>query len=281
MRAIVVRQGGRAARDDERAGAPRSFGRLLKFFREREGFTRGELGDKLGYSADTVASFEQGRRVAQPQFIDAAEAVLNADGVLATLKPDQAVARYPAHFQDMARIEAGAVSRFSYDSQVVSGLLQTEEYAHALLSAHFPPLDEVTITERVEARLERQTLITQDKPLVTVFVIEEAALQRQVGGVEVHRAQLRRLRETAALRHVALQVLPTSRAAHSGLNGPMVLLETAEREHLVYLECQDVGTMITDRAQVSEFWLRYGMLRSQALNTEESARLIDRMVEEL
>ncbi|MCM2578855.1 Scr1 family TA system antitoxin-like transcriptional regulator [Streptomyces sp. MTZ3.1] len=74
--------------------------------------------------------------------------------------------------------------------------------------------------------------------------------------------------------------MPTKRAAHSGLNGPMVLLETMERRQCVYIEAQDVVSVRTDRNEVSEFWLRYGMLRTQALNTEESARLIERVAGE-
>jgi hypothetical protein len=93
--------------------------------------------------------------------------------------------------------------------------------------------------------------------------------------------QLRWLLGCARLRNVEVQIMPTSRAAHSGLNGAMVLLEDRERRQFVYIEAQDVGTVVSARKQVSEFWMRYGMLRSQALNTEESVRLIERAAGDL
>lgn len=74
---------------------------------------------------------------------------------------------------------------------------------------------------------------------------------------------------------------PPARGAHSGLNGPMVLLESMDRARQVYVEAQDVVTVRSAQNEVSEFWLRYGMLRTQALNTEESSRLIERMAGEL
>lgn len=95
------------------------------------------------------------------------------------------------------------------------------------------------------------------------------------------KGQLQHLSELAGRRNIEIQVMPTSRAAHSGLNGPMVLLETTDRQQFVYLESQDQVTVISRREQVSEFWMRYGMLRTQALNTEESAHLIERVAGEL
>ncbi|MET7972887.1 DUF5753 domain-containing protein [Streptomyces mirabilis] len=162
------------------------------------------------------------------------------------------------------------------------GLLQTEEYAKTLISAHFPPLDDDVVDERVAARLARQSLLSRTQPpLVFVFIIEEAALHRAVGGSGIMKGQLQHLSELAGRRNIEIQVMPTSRAAHSGLNGPMVLLETTDRQQFVYLESQDQVTVISRREQVSEFWMRYGMLRTQALNTEESAHLIERVAGEL
>ncbi|NBM17233.1 Scr1 family TA system antitoxin-like transcriptional regulator [Streptomyces sp. GC420] len=77
-----------------------------------------------------------------------------------------------------------------------------------------------------------------------------------------------------------LQVMPTQRAAHSGLSGPMVLLETVERRQFVSIESQGIVNVRSRRDEVSEFWLQHGMLRSQALNAEESAPLIESLAGE-
>ncbi len=273
---------GRRGPDQERPAAWSAYGKLVRLFRERAGLTQQALADVIGYSMEQVASVEQGRRPAKAVFTEAAERVLDAGGALRVLQPDVDRARLPLFFQDFALLEAEAVSRFSYDPMLVPGLLQTEAYAQALLEAHFPPLDAETVEQRVAARMARQSLLTRrNPPLVFVFIVEESAIRRVIGNTAVMRQQLARLLECSAMRNVELQIMPTARGAHSGLNGPMVLLESTDRKQHVYVEAQDIVSVRSDRHEVSEFWLRYGTLRTQALNTEESSCLIERMVGEL
>ncbi|MFK0058994.1 Scr1 family TA system antitoxin-like transcriptional regulator [Streptomyces werraensis] len=273
---------GRRGPDKERPAAWSAYGKLVRLFRERAGLTQQALADAIGYSMEQVASVEQGRRPAKAVFTEAAERVLDAGGALRVLQPDVDRARLPLFFQDFALLEAEAVSRFSYDPMLVPGLLQTEAYAQALLEAHFPPLDAETVEQRVAARMARQSLLNRrNPPLVFVFIVEESAIRRVIGNIAVMRQQLARLLECSAMRNVELQIMPTTRGAHSGLNGPMVLLESTDRKQHVYVEAQDIVSVRSDRHEVSEFWLRYGTLRTQALNTEESSCLIERMVGEL
>lgn len=276
-RAKLVEGGSR-----HRPGAWSAYGKLVRFFRERAGLTQQSLADAIGYSIEQVASVEQGRRPAKASFTDAAERVLKAGGVLNALQEDVDRAQLPMFFQNAAALEQDMVSRFSYDPLLVPGLLQTEGYAQALLNSHFPPLDQETIEQRVVGRLARQAVLMRKNPAVVfVFIVEEAALRRAVGSKEIMREQLEKLLECSQMRNVELQVMPTERGAHSGLNGPMVLLETRDHRQYVYIEAQDVVSVRCDRREVSEFWMRYGMLRTQALNTEESSRLIERMLGEL
>ncbi|MFI8209946.1 helix-turn-helix domain-containing protein [Streptomyces werraensis] len=273
---------GRRGPDKERPAAWSAYGKLVRLFRERAGLTQQALADAIGYSMEQVASVEQGRRPAKAVFTEAAERVLDAGGALRVLQPDVDRARLPLFFQDFALLEAEAVCRFSYDPMLVPGLLQTEAYAQALLEAHFPPLDAETVEQRVAARMARQSLLNRrNPPLVFVFIVEESAIRRVIGNIAVMRQQLARLLECSAMRNVELQIMPTTRGAHSGLNGPMVLLESTDRKQHVYVEAQDIVSVRSDRHEVSEFWLRYGTLRTQALNTEESSCLIERMVGEL
>ncbi len=127
------------------AGILHVFGRQLKLFRERAGMDRAKLGSLTGYSASTIASFEQGRRIPPPKFIDRADEVLDAGGVLCTSKEEVARAQYPAFFRDAAKLEAEAVELHAYDTQLVNGLLQTEEYARAVFAMWQPLLDEALI----------------------------------------------------------------------------------------------------------------------------------------
>ncbi|MEU1259189.1 helix-turn-helix transcriptional regulator [Streptomyces chartreusis] len=274
------RKGGGGNGDDDRPRIWRGYGKLVKHFRELAELKQSDLADAVGYSYEQVASIEQGRRPAKAAFTEAAERVLNAGGALRVLQEDVELARLPLFFQDFAVIEAEAVSRFSYDPLLIPGLLQTEEYARALISGHCPPLSGETIEQHVEARLDRQRLLTREPNVELCFIVGEAALRNPIGGAAVMQAALRRILKEGELRNVEVQVMPIASGLHPGLNGPLVLLETLEHQHVGYIESQEVGVVVTDPAKVSSFGLRYGKLRSQALNVTESARLIEQLAGE-
>ncbi|MFD8917072.1 Scr1 family TA system antitoxin-like transcriptional regulator [Streptomyces sp. NPDC059569] len=274
------RQKKQRAQDDDRPGVWVAYGKLVKLWRNKSGLTQQELAEAVGYSCDQLASIEQGRRPAKSAFTDAAEVVLKAGGTLAVLQDDVDLAKLPAFFQDFALIETEAVSRYAFDPLLIPGLLQTEDYARALFSRHCPSLSEEIIEQHLEARLSRQKLLTRTPIVETCFIIGEAALTSTVGGPEVMRTQLQHLLKQGLLRNVEIQIMPSNSGFHPGLGGPMVVLETLEHRRVGYIESQDVGVVITDSANVSAFDLRYGKLRTQALNADESARLIERVAGE-
>lgn len=257
-----------------------AYGVLLQHLRKRCGLNQQQLGDAIGYSLEQVASVEQGRRPAKAAFTVAADRVLEAGGVLEALQDEVDRAKLPRFFRNFALIEAEVVSRFSYDPLLVPGLLQTEAYARAVFAGHCPPLSEEIIDQHTEARLSRQKLLMRVPLAELSFIISEEALRDPVGGKEVMCGQWQRLLEVGALRNVEIQVMPAGRGFHPGKNGPFVVVETHEHKHLGYFESQGVGCVVSEPAEVSAFALRYGKLRSQALNVEESARLIERMVGE-
>ncbi|MFE8947968.1 helix-turn-helix domain-containing protein [Streptomyces sp. NPDC007856] len=257
-----------------------AYGVLLQHLRKRAGLSQQQLGDAIGYSLEQVASVEQGRRPAKAAFTAAADRVLEAGGVLLVLQDEVDRAKLPRFFRNFAVIEAEVVSRFSYDPLLVPGLLQTEAYARAVFAGHCPPLSEEIVDQHTEGRLSRQKLLTRVPLAELSFIISEEALRNPVGDGEVMREQWHRLLEVGALRNVEVQVMPAGPGFHSGLNGPFVMLETKEHRHLGYIESQEVGCVVQDPAEVSAFGLRYGKLRSQALNAVESARLIEQLVGE-
>ncbi|MFG2243197.1 Scr1 family TA system antitoxin-like transcriptional regulator [Streptomyces sp. NPDC048734] len=260
--------------EKERPAVWSVYGKLLRLFRERAGLTQQGLADAIGYSVEQVASVEQGRRAAKLVLTEAAERVLGAGGALRVLQDDVDQAKLPAFFQDFASIEVEAVSRLSYDPLLVPGLLQTEAYARALFTAHCPALEEEVIDLHTEARLHRQQLLTRTPIVELSFIIGEVALTNPIGGDEVMAEQLVHLVDSTKLRNVTIQVMPAAYGFHPGLNGGFVVLETAEHRQVGYVESQEVGTVVTDPIQVSAFSSRYGKLRSQALNPEESVRFL-------
>lgn len=252
----------------------------MKRFREWAGNDRVAFGAMTGYSASTIASYEQGRRVPPPRFIDQSDELLGARGVLVEMKEEVARAQYPAFFRDAAKLEAEAVELHVYDTHVVNGLLQTEEYARAVFTMRRPILNEETIEERVSARLARQDVFAR-KPMPTIsFVIEESVLTRPAGGQSVMRGQLERLLLYGERRNVDIQVMPNKREEHAGLAGPFTLIETKEGRRIAYVEAYKHSRLYTDRRTVRELEEQYGLLRAQALTPRESLAFIEKLLGE-
>lgn len=265
-------------KDEGTAGFLRCFGMQLRVLRERAGLTRAELGKRLGYSEDQIASVELGRRIAKPELIEAADAVLGGDGLLTAMKGEVARARYPAFFRDAARLEREAVELHVYANQAVPGLLQTEEYARAVFEMWRPLLDEETVNQRVAARLARQEILAR-KPMPTLsFVIEEATLRRPLGGRDVLRGQLEQILLYGHQRNVEVQVLPTDRDEHAGLGGPFSLIETEEGRRMAYVEVDEHSRLFTDRRSVRGFEERYGILRAQGLTPRDSLSFAEKLL---
>ncbi|MEV4190544.1 helix-turn-helix domain-containing protein [Streptomyces toxytricini] len=268
------------AAPDSGSGILRVFGRQLKRFRIRAGVERTELGARLGYSASTIAAYEQGRRVPPPRFIDQADDLLDAGEVLKEMKEEVARAQYPAFFRDAARLEAEAVELHVYATKAVPGLLQTEHYARAVFTMSRPLLAEETVEQRVAARLARQEILTR-MPLPTIsFVIEESVLRRPLGGRTVMHGQLRQVLMTGRRRNVEIQVVPTDLEEHAGLEGPFTLIETRDGRRIAYVEGYKDSRLHTDRTPVRELEEQYGILRAQALTPRASLVFVEKLLGE-
>ncbi|MFD4791055.1 Scr1 family TA system antitoxin-like transcriptional regulator [Streptomyces sp. NPDC058459] len=268
------------AHGESEAGILRCFGRQLRLLRTRKGMTRAELGTLLGYGEDMVASVELGRRIPRAEFIDRADEVLDAGGLLVVMKEEVARTRYPAFFRDAAKLEEEAVELHVYANQAVPGLLQTEEYARAVFGARRPLLDEDVIAQRVAARLARQDVFER-KPLPTIsFVIEEMMLRRPIGGWNVWRGQLEEILLRGGRRNVEIQVMPAEVKEHAALAGPFTLIETVQGQRMAYVEVQKESRLFRDRGSVREHEEQYGILRAQALTPRDSLEFVEKLLGE-
>ncbi|MFJ8691358.1 helix-turn-helix domain-containing protein [Streptomyces roseolilacinus] len=267
--------------DDPGTEVLRSFGKQLKIFRTLAGLSQAELGERLGYSEALVASVEQGRRIPKEHFLEKADEALGAKGVLAARREEVARVRYPSFFRDAARVEAQAVELHFYDTHVVNGLFQTEEYARAVFGMRRPLLDEETIEQRVAARLARQEIFSRRPAPLMSSVIEESVLRRPVGGGAAYRGQLEQLLLLGQKRNVELQVMPLDREDHAGLSGAFTLMETSASQRVAYVEVQNVSRLHTERKQVRDLEAQYGIIRAQALTPRESMVFIERLLGEL
>lgn len=264
----------------------RTLGRQIRILRERAGLSRKQLGERLGYSEDTVSSVERGRRTPQPELLEAADELLGAGGLLATageevkLAKTKARVKHPTWFRDYARLEQVADELCYYDNHVITGLFQTEEHARALFEMRRPLLASETINQWVAARMERQEILTRWPPPMITYVIEEAVLRRPIGGWEVHARQLEELLRCARLRNTELQVMLTERSEHACLGGPFALLTPRRQPQLAYLEVQNEGRLVTDAESVRILAARFSSIRGQALTPTESLVMIEKLLGE-
>ncbi|MEU5594504.1 helix-turn-helix transcriptional regulator [Streptomyces sp. NPDC020298] len=266
--------------DEPGSGVVTAFGRMLKLLRVRAGLERPEFGKLVGYAGQSIASFEQGRRIPSPGFIDRADEVLDAGGVLMALKEEVGRAQYPAFFRDAARLEARATALNVYAVFAVPGLLQTEDYARAVFQMQRPLLEDDVIEQRLEARMVRQSIFTRRPAPLMSFVIEEAVLRRQLGGPKSMRGTLEQILLTGQSRNVEVQVMPIGREDHAALGGPFTLIDTDKGHRIAYAEVQDDSRLYTDTSYVRTLEARYGILRSQALTPSESSAFIEQLMGE-
>ncbi|WP_165984011.1 helix-turn-helix transcriptional regulator [Streptomyces sp. YIM 98790] len=268
--------------EPETSDSLKAFGALLKVFRERAGLTQEQLAPLVGYSVQTVASIEQGRRFPQRDFVERAEEVLDAFGALRAAA--RHISRRPGiatWFREWANLEEEALNLWTYECRVVPGLLQSEPYARAVFRSRVPALSDEEIDNRVTARVDRQRLLRERASTGYSFILEEGLFLRRTGGVEVTGGLLDHVLACAQLRNVQVQIMPQQQEDHSGLGGPMQLLETPDNRWLAYTEGQFFGHLNTDAKQISAMIQGYAKMRSQALSLRDSMSLLKRLRGEL
>ncbi|MGW6415427.1 helix-turn-helix domain-containing protein [Streptomyces sp. NPDC055055] len=264
--------------EPETSDSLKAFGEVVKAFRKRAGLTQETFAPLVGYSVPTVASIEQGRRLPSSDFVDRAEDVLDAFGVIRAAAKH--LARKPGlakWFRQWARLELQAATLYTYENRLVPGLLQTPKYAETLFHEQIPALGDDEIEANLAARVERMRLLTDRPHTIYSFIIEEHVLRRQTGGAEVIRDQVAHLLDICARRNIDLQIMPQSRGHHAGLSGPLCLLETPDNKWYAYCEGQENGLLISDLKVVSILQKRYARMRAQALSFEESVGLLREM----
>ncbi|MEF9886020.1 helix-turn-helix domain-containing protein [Streptomyces sp. P9-A4] len=261
--------------EPETSESLRAFGEVVKAFRRRAGLTQEQFAPLAGYSAPMVASIEQGRRLPSKEFVDRAEEVLDAFGVIkAAAKHLTRKAGLAKWFEGWADLEPLAVTLYTYENRLVPGLFQTPAYARTLFEEQIPAMGDDKIESNLVARMERASILTERPETIFSFIIEEHVLRRQMGGTEVMREQIDHVLGLCKRRNIDIQIMPQSRGHHAGLDGPLCLLETEENTWYAYCEGQETGQLISDPKVVSILQQRYARMRAQALSVEASVGLL-------
>ncbi|RSS35143.1 helix-turn-helix transcriptional regulator [Streptomyces sp. WAC08241] len=266
--------------DDWGVAVIATVGRQLRLRREAVGMRAAEFADAVGYGEDMVYKIEGGKRIPRSEFLDRADEILGASGLLSAMKDDVAKVRYPKKVRDLAKLEARAAEMQLYDPLNIHGLLQTPEYARGLLLMRRPAYTRDEVERYMAARVARKAVFERDPAPELSFVLEEWTLRRPLGGREALRYQLEHLLEVAESRQVELQVMPMAREEHAGLAGGIEVLKFEDGSAVGRSPAVANGRPVTDLRQLRILELRYGIIRTQALTPSESTDVIQGLLGE-
>ena len=264
----------------------RELGQRLRRLRHDQHLTVDDVAGQLLCSATKISRIETGSRRASLRDVrDLCQIYHVGEGAAAELMSLARQAREPgwyAQYDDLDLVpyigmEQEATSITFFSMYFIHGLLQTEDYARAIIKAIAPKMEQKILDERVEARLRRQELLTQSTPPRFRSLIDEGVLRRQVGGSDVMRGQLAKVLQVVAEEKATIQVIPFSAGAHASPDGNFTLLEFANSDipDLVYVE--GLASQLYQERQVEIVRYREAIeyLRDAALSPRDSLRLIE------
>ncbi|MDL4821515.1 helix-turn-helix domain-containing protein [Actinomadura opuntiae] len=268
----------------------RKLGQRLRAIREERGLTLQKAARLLNRTPSSLSKLETGKRgIRRP----ALENMLDRYGltdpderqVLFDLARDSGKKGWWLRYEgkispsmlDYISIEAEATSSRTFQLHLIPGLLQTEDYARAVIGSTIPMGNPHDVDGLTELRMRRQQILYRDTPLRLWAILSEAALCQQFGGPEVMRRQLQHLLDVAALSNVTLQLLPFTAGAHPGHNGSFTTLATEDLS-VVLVENQTAGWYLEDLADIRYHDMVFDHLRAAALGPSDSIAVIERLV---
>ncbi|MGV9674308.1 helix-turn-helix domain-containing protein [Nocardia sp. NPDC003482] len=263
-----------------------AIGGQLRKMRQERGITREAAGDHIRGSHVKISRLELGRTGFKKRDV---EDLLTLYGVT---DPEQRALfmklvrkanqpgwwhQYsdllPPWFETYLGLESAAKTIRTFEGQLIPGLLQTEDYARAVVSLS---MDNATATRRVELRRKRQEVLDLPGAPSLWAVLDEAVLRRPIGGREVLREQLRHLAKMSERRNIILQVLPYHAGAHAAAGSSFTMLRFAEPEvpDVVYLEQLTSALYLDRRPDLELYRVVMERLVVQAETPERSRQLL-------
>ena len=259
---------------DGKTDPVRYFGRQVRKERLAAGWTLAEFGQRIGYDAAHLSRIESGKRPATDLLAQLCDQAFphRAGWFSEFYDESRAWIATPPWFRSYVSHEERASSLRNWFPSLFDGLLQTEDYARAILAVS-PAVTDDEVNARLAARMRRQAILTRDNPPTAWFLTDEAAFSRCVGSPTVMAAQAAHLLAVARLPNVTIQVVPA--IAHAGLLGGFSLTERA-----AYVETAVAGQVFEDAEIIVGLLTRFDTLRNEALRASESLTFMERMCEE-
>ncbi|HEY3683312.1 MAG TPA: helix-turn-helix transcriptional regulator [Streptosporangiaceae bacterium] len=188
----------------------------------------------------------------------------------------------PAWLETYIGLEEAASVIRTYEMQFVHGLLQTSDYARAVVRLRHEETPESEVNRRVDLRLHRQRLLTMAEGPQVWSVVDESALRRPYGGRDVMRAQLKHLIEIAAHPSVTLQVMPFSAGGHAAAGGPFTILRFPQPDlpDVIYLEQLTSALYLDKPTDVDDYTDTMNQLCVDAAQPDKTEAMLKKILDE-
>ncbi|MGB6165859.1 MAG: helix-turn-helix transcriptional regulator [Pseudonocardiaceae bacterium] len=270
----------------------RELGDGLRQAMEDAGFNGNQAARVLGLSQSWVSRLLSGKRSGDPLDIAAFLGVCRVRhperSRLLVLCQNQHIpgwlqqhgSRLPKQLRTLIAHENKAVAISDFQATLVHGLLQTGDYARAVIS-HNVNIPAEEVEERVTARLARRSLFSEERPARFTFYLHEAVLRLPIGGPAVMSEQLHHLLRMSVRSCVTLRVVPSALGAHAGLSGPFTLMEFAEFHPVIYLDSETSSLFLERREEATAYQRILAALADAALDEGQSRELIATLATEL
>lgn len=260
----------------------RRFGAELRKLRTHAGLAQGQMARMVSLSRSMLSAVERGTRAPKREHAELADRALDTGGALTRLW-HQITDRHdaPNWFHNVLLMEQQATQIREYHSSVLPGLLQTADYARAIIRSGRPWDVDVNVERLVKVRTSRlETLLKESKPLLW-FVIDEDVLRRPLSKPNVNRGQFQHLLDLAEKEQIRIQLIQRTAHEHPGWSGPLRLMSFNGRAPVAYVEHLLGGELVDDQMVVEQCSIVFGTLQAEALSPSASSDLINEWLGDL
>lgn len=264
----------------------------LRALRQARGLTCEQVANALDCSIAKISRMETGSRGLYPDDVAAILGYLQAPAKLReellTLvrdghKPNwiQVGGKLPTAWKQLIDFETDAIALYNYEPLLIPGLLQTDEYARAVIKAGNQELSEREVDLLVRTRMGRRAILSRANGPTLAAIVDEMVLRRPVGEPGVMRGQLQHLMYMVRRARIELRVVPFKVGANPGLNGPFLILEFADQPTLVHMDFRAASGLLEEASVIRSVKLAWRELQAKALPPEASAQFVAKVAGEM